>query len=71
MTASSGAWQYNTISFGVTFKQAPVVVVYPFSTGSAPDPNFMIDNVSVTGFRIGRYTARAQQYIWMAIGIKA
>lgn len=69
--ATSGTWQYKTITFATAYKSVPLISVQPYQTGTAPNNNIMIQQQSATGFTMGRYSASKQNYIWFAIGIKA
>ena len=69
--ATSATWQYKSIAFDTVYTRSPLITVMPSSTGGAPNGDIMIDQRSATGFRMGRYSASAGEYLWTAIGMKA
>ena len=66
----SNDWSYTTVTFPTAYKKQPMVSVSLGTTRfPTTDADFMLDNITTTGFRFGRYaTGSTREYWWQAIG---
>lgn len=71
-TPQAGQWVYTDITFPTAYKDVPQLSVMQYSVNYATnsaDLNFMVMNITKTGFRFGRYNSTTvADYVWSAIG---